>query len=82
MNGRMHLVVDGVVVGALRDEELDDGSVAGDDRKVERSVALLVLLIEKAGLGFQDLKIDQTKNWKVVIYSFYFYISSISKDTC
>jgi hypothetical protein len=49
---------------------------------VERSVALLVLLIEKAGLGFQDLKIDQTKSWKVVIYSFYFYISLLSKDTC
>ena len=40
----MPLVVDRVDVGAPGDEIPDDRPVAGDDREVERRVALLVLL--------------------------------------
>ena len=40
----MPLVIDRVDVGAPGDEIPDDRPVAGDDREVERRVALLVLL--------------------------------------
>lgn len=51
----MALVVDRVDVCAPRHEELYDGLVSRDYGQMERSVALLVLLVEQLRLGRDDL---------------------------
>ena len=55
MDCGVFLVVHRVDVGALRDEVLDDDLVPGDDREVQRSVALLVGLVEELRLRSDDL---------------------------
>ena len=58
---RVHLVVDGVDVGSLLDEELDDVAVSGDDGQVQRRVPLLVFLVQQRRFGFQDLVCEKIK---------------------
>ncbi len=46
MDCRMLFIIHGVDIGSLRDQVFDNDSVAGNDRQMQRGVALLVPLVD------------------------------------
>ena len=55
MNSRVVLAVNGVDLGVAGEEVADDVGVAGQYGEDERSVALVILSVDKAGLEVQQL---------------------------